>query len=352
MDAREVSTVLEILNQSYDRVIKSICLTAVADYSFALSKLVPLIDKLEFQRSPLRKAFYNRLENDIENGCIMPFLTIAMKQEVSEEQICSGAYADEKKLLSLFENAFVLDGIQRLNTLKRVAQKPGFDSGRPIFFNILICASMDRLLYRMVTLNNGQKPMTARHQIEVLASNIFDFDNLPIIASTEKQAKGRKKGDNESVITKEILIKAYIAYISCSVNIDNQKIIESKMDELITEQIMESNITARDTQYNDVINYVVECLGSEPLKKWFSVPNNFIGFSSAMSIAFCKIVEVVPGDLVVAIELFEDAFSAIDVSKIKLGMARRRMVKYFFENFDKFSGLEKNKLLDKISMEL
>jgi len=50
--------------------------------------------------------------------------------------------------------------------------------------------------------------------------------------------------------------------------------------------------------------------------------------------------------------LFENAFSSIDVSKIKLGMARRRMVKYFFENYEKMSVMDSNRLLDKISMEL
>lgn len=51
---------------------------------------------------------------------------------------------------------------------------------------------MDRLLYRMITLNNGQKPMSARHQIEILASNMFDFDKLPILAVSEKNKSNKK----------------------------------------------------------------------------------------------------------------------------------------------------------------
>ena len=124
----------------------------------------------------------------------------------------------------------------------------------------------------MVTLNNGQKPMTARHQIEVLANNIFDFDSLPILAKTEKQSKSKVKLDAENVMNKENLIKAYIAYISNSVNIDNQKIIESKMDELLTDQIMESNITTSNIQYHDIILYVNECMNDDYLKSWFKVP--------------------------------------------------------------------------------
>lgn len=343
----------KILDESYDNVIQSVYLTAIADYQFALEKLVPLIDKLDFQRNPLRKSFYNRLEKDIVDGCIMPFLTIAMKKNIDSNELPFYSLGKNDEFLQLFDNAFVLDGIQRLNTLKRSALEPGFDPSRPIFFNILICGSMDRLLYRMVTLNNGQKPMTARHQIEVLANNIFDFDHLSIIAVTEKQERASKKRNSETTMNKENLIKAYIAYISNSVNIDNQKIIEAKMDELITDQIMESNITSRGTQYNDIIGYIGQCMNNnEYLKNWFKIPNNFIGFSAAMSTKFELIQNVSQDELVDSIALFEEAFSSIDVSKIKLGMARRRMVKYFFENYEKFSVMDNNKLLDKISMEL
>lgn len=340
---------LKILNESFDNVIQSVNLTAMADYEFALEKLVPLIDKLEFQRNPLRKNFYKRLENDILNGCIMPFLTIAINSDIVDRG--NPFYKNEDEFITLLENAFVLDGIQRLNTLKRVSTQFDFDSTRPIFFNILICGSMDKLLYRMVTLNNGQKPMTARHQIEVLANNIFDFENLPIISVSEKQVKSQEKVD-ETTLNKENLIKAYIAYISNSVNIDNQKIIESKMDELITDQIMDSNITIREIQYHDIIHYVSMCMGNGYLKNWFKIPNNFIGFSAAMSNGFDAIKNVSHNELENAVMLFEDAFSSIDVSKIKLGMARRRMVKYFFENYDKTSCMGNNKLLDTISMEL
>ena len=211
---------------------------------------------------------------------------------------------------------------------------------------------MDRLLYRMVTLNNGQKPMTARHQIEVLANNIFDFNHLSIIGITEKQEKSSQQASNEMSMNKENLIKAYIAYIGNSVNIDNQKIIESKMDELLTDQIMESDITIRESQYHDVIEYISQCMVDPFLNNWFRIPNNFIGFSAAMSTEFETIKIVHHNELTSAIKLFEDAFSSIDVSKIKLGMARRRMVKFFFEHYKKYSIMTSNQLLDKISMEL
>jgi hypothetical protein len=349
----------KILDKQYDKVIQSVYFTAVADYEFALDNLVPLIDKLDFQRSPLRKSFYRRLENDIINGCIMPFLTIAAKYD-SKTLISVNDIKSDDEFLKLLDNAFVLDGIQRLTTLKRIAmnqeinndQSQFFDIKRPIYFNMLVCGSMDRLLYRMVTLNNGQKPMTARHQIEVLAKNIFDFDSLSILPVTEKKAKTDSNELEGPAMNKENLIKAYLAYISGSINIDNDKIIESKMDELITDQIMESDITTRETQYHDIIDYIEKCMSIESLKNWFGIVNNFIGFSASMSTQFKIIQYIAPEELAESIEIFDEAFSSINVSKIRLGLARRRLVKYFFDNYLKFKDMSINSLLDKISMEL
>jgi hypothetical protein len=203
----------------------------------------------------------------------------------------------------------------------------------------------------MVTLNNGQRPMTARHQIEILANNIFDFDKLKIIALPEKK-KNDKNKNKEETMSKDVLIKGYIAYISDSINIDNQKIIESKMDELIAEQILGTDFTQRSTEYVDIVNYIETLLSNHYLRNWFQVANNFIGFSAAMSKSYDTVISYSVEELEESLKLFEEAFGSFDVSKIKLGLVRRKIVKYYFENFDSLSKLSPNKLLDKISQEL
>lgn len=340
---------LQILDRQFDKVINSAFITASTDYDFALHKLVPLINKLDFQRNPLRASFYKRLEKDIIGGCIMPPLTVAIR--VEKNIMPELSTIDDEYLKINLEKAFILDGIQRLTTLKRIGQENLIDLKRTLYINILICDSMDHLLYRMITLNNGQKPMTARHQIEILASNIFDFKSLPILSISEKQSKKNNKKTEERM-SKEVLIKGYLAFISNSINIDNQKIIESKMDELIAEQIMESNLMDRDIEFQEVVEYINTFLSSSILKEWFLIANNFIGFSAAMSISFKIIKTMTLYEIELAVELFEKAFSAIDVSKIKLGLSRRKMVKYYFEKIDSLKELSENKLLDIISQEI
>lgn len=337
---------IKLYDVQYDNVIKSHYLTVGVDYEYALKKMVPLIDKLNFQRNPLRASFYRRLEQDIETGCIMPNITIAIK---IDDSCLKTTDITEKFLDEHMPSAFVLDGIQRLNTLSRIGDK--IDFNRTLYCNILLSTSMDRLLYRMVTLNNGQKPMSARHQIEILASNIFDFDKLAILGVTEKDKQKAKTSDKETM-NKDNLIKGYLAYVSNSANIDNQKIIEEKMNELIADKIMDSNIATKIGEFEDVVEYISLMLEDEFLKNWFKVANNFIGFAAAMNISFEEIRLIEREELATYISVFEEVFSAIDVSKIKLGTARRNMVKYYFENFAKLSKYGYSELLDVISQEL
>lgn len=338
---------IQIYDIQFDNVIKSYYITAGIDYDYALQNFVPLINKLDFQRNALRADFYKRLENDILEGCIMPNLTFAIKNV----EMPSISDINENYINDNLINAFVLDGIQRLNTLNRIAKK-NLDLNRMLYCNILICTSMDKLLYRMITLNNGQKPMTARHQIEILASNIFDFENLPILSITEKEKKLKAKKSDDNTMNKENLIKGYIAFISGSVNIDNQKIIEEKMNELIVDKILDSDIAHSEVEFKDVIEYISTFLGDDFFKSWFNVPNNFIGFCAAMSNSFNLICNIAKEDFATSILKFEKAFSAIDVSKIKLGTARRRMVQYYFIRYNRLSNLNESDLLDNISQEI
>lgn len=335
-----------IKDKQYDYVIRSHFVIAQVDYDFALMYLVPLISRLDFQRDKLRSGFYSRLEADIVSGCIMPPLTIAYRDNIADASSITNEY-----FLSHLENAFVLDGIQRLNTLERAAHNnSSLDLSRPIYLNILICDSMDRLLYRMITLNNGQRPMSARHQIEILASNLLDFKSLPIIVASEKQ-KGLRRISPEAM-NKDVVIKGYIAFASQSYNIDNDKIIESRMDGLIAEKILNSDLISREEEFTAILDYVDLCLDDTVLAEWFLVPNNFIGFCAAMPLAYHQIRNVSPNILKQSLFVLESAFSAIDVSRVKLGLVRRKIVFKYFENYEKVSGLNETMMLDFIAQEI
>lgn len=338
---------IELSTIDEDLVIKSKFITGHATYDFAVKNLYPLINRLDIQRNLQNPSFYKRLKDDILNGCIMPPITIAIIEK--KEENSPTTLSDLKAYVNRHvDSMFILDGIQRLNTLHNAFINPqlekSLDLQRPLFINLLICKSMDNLLYRMITLNNGQKPMSANHQIEILLSNIYNFDELGIKIITDKQ-KG-VKGKNENYFEKSSIIKGYLAFITNSISIDNKKIIDEKMDNLLTKKIMESNITNDNLEFSDVISLINKLSESSITKKWFDNTNNIIGFSVGIRKSYNYFNDLRLEDFQKAISIFEATFKGLNLSTIKLSKERRNLVKYFIENFESQHQMSEYDLLD------
>ena len=331
---------VKIKTKSFDKVIKSYFLTGYTNYDYAIKYFYPLINRLNIQRKIQNTKFYKRLEEDLKEGCIMPPLTLAF---IDNSNFSRKSMHDFQTYVnSNIRNCFVLDGIQRLNTLKRVFDKNELNLNRPIYLNIIICDSRDNLLYRMVTLNNGQKPMTARHQIEILASNIYDFKSLGIDILTEKETANKR---SKTAFKTADIISAYIAFLSGTTILESSKIIEEKMDELIARQIIESDITRDQIEFVDVIAQIVRLCADEFLLSWFKNLNNLIGFCVGIKKSYRKIKKVSVDDFNLSVENFEEAFGNFDVSKIKLSRERRKLSQYFIENYEKLYDADSDELL-------
>lgn len=327
-----------------DTVIDGYVVTASTNYQFALDNFVPLIGRLDIQRDALNTKFYSRLEDDIVRGCVMPPITIALIHSFPARN--RNPKNIEEYISNNIENAFVLDGIQRLSTLRRASSKDDFDADRAIHVNFIIASSRDRLLYRMITLNNGQKPMSARHQIDVLSDAFFDFNGIDLKLVAEK-GKGRVRAPES--FKKADFVKGYVAYLSGSVNIDNQKIIAEKMDELIASKIIDSDIPTSKVEFLDIVELVNKFSKSDDLRDWIRVQNNFIGFCVGAKTSAAGLKSVNIEKIAESIANFEQAFSSINVSKVNLGKVRRELVAYFFQNYLDLSELDEFELLDKIS---
>lgn len=327
-----------------DLVIGGYVITASSDYKFALDQFAPLIGRLDIQRDALNTKFYSRLQDDIVRGCVMPPLTIALIHSFEGED-----QSKEAIFTFIAENikeAFVLDGIQRLTTLKRASTHVDFNSTRPIHVNFVIAGSRDKLLYRMITLNNGQKPMSARHQIDVLADAFFDFDGVDLKLVAEK-GKGRVR--TPDTFKKADFVKGYVAYLSGSVNIDNQKIIEEKMDELIASKIIESNIPSQAIEFSDVVELINKLSASPYLHEWIRGQNNFIGFCVGARRSAEDLNQAPLEQIETAVKTFESAIKSIDVTKVNLGKVRRETVSKFIENYKDYQALDEYQLLDQIA---
>ncbi|WP_312482280.1 hypothetical protein [Sphingobacterium multivorum] len=318
---------MKIYNEYEDKVIRSKVLLADINYREALEKLFPLINRFEAQRKLQDTKFYSRLERDIIAGCMIPPITIAF---VSEELNISNDL--NKYINENIDNAYILDGIQRMNTLKRASSQEGFDYDRKLLLNIIISPTKDMLLYRMITLNNGQKPMTPRHQIEILTQEIFDFSHLKIEIQSEK---ARSEQIIRGAFNLGDISKGYLAYLTNNVHNENTKIIGEKMDQILIGRILDSQITSLDLEFKDVIELIDRVASAnEEIKTWLKVSNNLIGFCVGIKNSYDVLKLEKPELFAKELKKFEEAFKAINPSKVNLGKYRRELSKYFIEEYD------------------
>jgi hypothetical protein len=321
---------MEIFNIAYDEVIMGICGLAETDYNYTLKNIYPLINKLEEQRKILDSKFYKRLERDILAGCLMPPLTLAFVSKKVEIKNLSSLSDFVNEHIS---DGFILDGIQRLTTLERASVKEGFNSERKIFFNIIIADNKDKLLYRMITLNNGQKGMTPRHQIEILTKELFDFESLDITVQTEKE---KFENPIKNSFSLGDIAKGYMAFLTNNVNNENSKIIEEKMDEILVGRILDNDISQNQIEFFDVIAFIAGHSNNNYCLTWFQTANNFIGFSVGFNNSHLILKNMNSNQLELELKKFEEAFKILNLSKINLGKFRRELAKIFIQNIAKY----------------
>ena len=334
---------MKIYNEYEDLVIKSKVLLADISYKNALLHLYPLVDKFEAQRKMLDTKFYRRLERDILQGCMMPPITIAFVKTDSNLEDELSEYVK-----SNISEAYILDGIQRLNTLKRASQNKDFDENRRLFLNIILSPSKDMLLYRMITLNNGQKPMTPRHQIEILTRELFDFSSLDMNVQSEKE---RSEKIVRGAFNLGDISRGYLAFLTSNVHNENNKIIGEKMDQILVSRILDSDITDSSIEFQDVLDEIdrLSC-NHEDNKKWLKTSNNLIGFCVGVKKSLGSIRNTTQDEFSIECKKFEEAFKAINPSKVNLGKYRRELSEYFIENLSDLKQMDSDQLIERFAV--
>lgn len=336
---------MEIFSVDRDGVVDAAVSLGRVNYKYALEKLYPLVDRLAIQRNVQNPKFYDRLQRDILRRCLMPPITVAFVVEDPKALSASAAvfqkYVDEN-----ISEGFILDGIQRLHTLRRAKQESpdAFPEDQALFLNVILCSSVDNLLYRMITLNNGQKPMSARHQVEILTSNAFTFDDGALNFTTEKDKARLRPG----LFKRADFELAYMAFLSNSIAIDSQKLIQEKLDELLASKILNRDPAEDGLEFTAVIDLIGKLIKEKRADTWFRVNNNLIGFAASIRNSFAVVNGLKPEDFAEFIDEFEEAFRSFDVSKIKLGRARRQAVSYVISRFDELGGADAQDITERL----
>lgn len=333
---------IDLFDSNYDKVIESFVASGKTSYLVALDKLCPLINKFEEQRKLQDKKFYKRLKRDIIDGCLMPPITIAFI-DINGRDL-SNLENFQNYVHENISNGYILDGMQRLNTLQAAAEELGFDDKRSVYVNVIVAKSQDKLLYRMITLNNGQRPMTPRHQIEILTAEMFDFSILKNISVQTEKAR------SEQIIKGAFnlgdISKGYLSFLTDNVNNENNKIIDEKMDEILVGRVLDSRESKNDIDFEKILKLIDELCENANCGKWFKVNNNLIGFCVGIKESYIDISNTYPDDFYKSIELFEKGFTAINASKVNLGKYRRQLSCEYIKKYSTLSHMDANGLIE------
>lgn len=122
------------------------------------------------------KTVYSLLKQDLMRECVIPPVVLALTSASSEFDV-NHLEAFEQYLESNKEHLVILDGLQRtytiLDLLADLQRSGDMDSfkrvcGNKIRVEFYVGLNRIGILYRMLTLNTGQTPMSLRQQIEIL----------------------------------------------------------------------------------------------------------------------------------------------------------------------------------------
>ena len=125
------------------------------------------------------------------------------------------------------ENAVnILDGLQRTHILNDL-QIDGhqFKEGQNILAEIWVEPHIKNLIYRIIVLNAGQKPMSMRHQVELLFLTMRQkvLDEIPGLEIYRETDATRRRGAKKLALDR--VVSAYYAYSTRNPNVEKENII-------------------------------------------------------------------------------------------------------------------------------
>ena len=161
-----------------------------------------ILQKNRYQRRRVHggTAMYSLLFKDLLHKCTMPPLVLAFDNNQTGQKLNNDTSEAELKEIIKADNLLILDGLQRTYTMLSICNDPIIDEtakneylAHTIRVEVYIGLTSTGILYRMLTLNSGQTPMSKRHQIEILYSR-FKEGNLGKIRFVCQVDDNKKQG--------------------------------------------------------------------------------------------------------------------------------------------------------------
>lgn len=319
-------------------------------------------DRFEIQRKRQDPKKYVRLKQDIKNGALLPGITLAINpskvEEFNESVISKNNTVLTNKLIES-KDLYILDGLQRSYIIKDLVNEGVvFKTEQKLLIEIWFESKIEHLIYRLIVLNSGQKPMSMRHQVELLFTTLKTeieeaIPNLNIYVEKDNMVRSQAMK-----FSFDRIVNAYYSFLTKSPEIKRDNLIVQKLNE---DDILSSNESELNSNYNYFIGYLKKYCAldsniyniyskstdSSSFKNWLADENTLKGFFAAVgrysgdekkiervNKALDKLIKIsAEGTDSLHLNVFTDLKKGIDSKKYNVGNETRRFLMDGFREF-------------------
>jgi hypothetical protein len=316
------------------------------------------IDKFEIQRKRVDPKKYTRLKEDIKKGALLPGITLAIDNLKVSSYLPMVEGKDSAELIQALiksKDIYILDGLQRSYIIRDLVNDGFvFKQEQKVLLEIWFEKEINHLIYRLIVLNSGQRPMSMRHQVELLFMTLKN-DLEQVIEGLEIYLE--KEGTIRSHAKKfpfDRLVNGYYSFLTKSPEIERDNLVVKKLNE---DDILSSEEEELNESYILFVKYLrLYCdldfefyriysnhttLGS--YKNWLAEENTIKSFFAAVSkftndekklsrvdIALEKLLLLLKSSQSTDDPFFLDVFksikSGIDSKKVNVGIGTRKLI--------------------------
>lgn len=355
----------EVVGIDYDNRIQNFMISARADYEWYLEKTQGSEENLAIQRDIIRGSKpYKNLRADLKLGCILPTIVLAVR---NIDETVLGKYDEDEGFIqasradldvlqgaigeSLPADFDIIDGLQRTNALQQtfddlLEEERGQFLQRSLRLEIWVNIDFFPLAYRMLLLNAGQRPMSMKHQIDILsgglAIDLMDINGIEIF-----RVKDHKRRVRPGQFHLSTLAQAFQAWMQRSPNVDRTNLV---VETMVVDEALESlgidlaseNGNQRDG-FRQFVEWVVtldQTLGEEQ-NRFFGNETVVLGFAAAtgfahknetlqdrLPTAMAELIRAARENAVEAlgVEVFERIRTTVDTKRSNVGEWTRGLV--------------------------
>lgn len=364
---------MEVLSVIYDGLLDANNVLVEMTVGEYLDIGLKILDKNQYQRKRVSRSssIYSLLGDDLKKLCTIPTIVLALTDESQKDLLWSGMTSEEVQKVLNTQYLIILDGLQRTYTIRDAVKELGnslFDLdnkerliNHKLRIEIYCGLSKTGILYRMLTLNTGQTPMSRRHEIEILYSSYLE-KNIEGITFNRQASNDFVKGID--VYDFDNAIEGFYSFIeSDALPMDRLDILDViRRLEKVTEDDYKKDLfelfiklynkfahhidsITNHWELDDEKREILKSIYAKDVASFFNKSQTISAFGAAVGDIMCdktkwglmnmqNVIEGLRFEQNPAETMLKllSVLQEIRESAKKIGVAQRRYLKYFFQN--------------------